>query len=541
MLFNSAEFVLIFLPVTLAGFALLRRFAGLAATKLWIVGASFAFYSWWHPENLPILLFSMAMNHVFGRALERRPVRWLLVAGVMLNCALLGYFKYTAFAVATANGLFDAGWTAPHIVLPLGISFYTFQQIAYLVDAHAGRANGHGALDYAAFVSFFPQLISGPITHHRELIPQMNDPARFRLRWDSIAIGATIFLIGLFKKVLVADPFGKTVNPIFAHADTGHVAFVEAWVGALSYALQMYFDFSGYSDMAVGLGLLFGLALPINFNSPFKARNVIDYWSRWHITLTRFLTAYIYNPLVLALTRRRLERGLPLPRRGRMSAGAFAQLVAGPTMVTMLVSGIWHGAGWQFVIFGVLHGAFLVVAHGWHALKAHYRPERKGDAARTGRALATAGSVLLTFLCATVALVFFRAPSVAAALDIVRGMVGLNGVVVPPGLAALPIVGDLWAALGARTGATEGVGALQFARIFLFLGVVWGLPNTYEWLRDYPTALGFKAAPPTDRPVTAAPAWRPRPAIGVALGAVSFVGLLYSFSAAPTEFIYFQF
>lgn len=535
MLFNSAQFILILLPIAFAGFAVLGSRGWSDAAKLWLVLVSLVFYSWWRPENLPLLVGSMAVNFAIGTKLASQPSKPLLAAGIVLNCLFLGYFKYAVFLVETAGSLSGASWTVPRMILPLGISFFTFQQIGYLIDAHGGRAKGRRALDYAAFVSFFPQLISGPITHYREMIPQFNDPERFRPRWDFIGTGLTVFAIGLFKKVLVADPFGATVNPIFERAQAGGVGFLEAWTAALSYSLQMYFDFSGYCDMAIGLGLLFGIALPLNFNSPYKARNMIEFWARWHMTLTRFLTAYIYNPVTMAISRRRAQRGLPLPRRGRMSVGTFLLLVAWPTMLTMFVSGVWHGAGWQFIIFGLLHGLFLVVAHGWHAWKAH-----KGITG-SGGPLAVAASVLLTFLCATVALVFFRAPSVSAALDILGGMAGLNGVVLPSQVQGLPLLARILEPFGVTFGTLDGASLEQFVRIAIFLGAVWLLPNTYEWLRNYPTAVDFKppsALNPRSLPV---PAWRPSGALGATIGALFLFSLLVSFSAAQTEFIYFQF
>lgn len=527
MQFSSPIFLLAVLPAMFAGFVLVSRCASIAGAKAWLAACSLALLAWWRPEAVPVLLASLLGNFALARRLGQSRSRRLLIAGVLLNCVYLGYFKYALFVVDNANAIFGAGWSSLHLLLPLGISFYTFQQIAYLVDVQACRVQPHGLLDQTLFMSFFPYVVSGPITHAGEMVPQFNDPRTLRPQLLPVCLGLTIFLVGMAKKVLVADPFAPTVARIFAEAENGGVGFVEAWVGALSFALEMYFDFSGYSDMAIGLALLFGVALPLNFNSPFKARNVIDYWSRWHMSLTRFLTAYIYNPVVLALSRRRMAKGLPLPRRGRMTPGAFATLVAGPTMLTMLVSGIWHGAGWQFVIFGLLHGVFLVVAHGWHAIKA-----RLGLSGHGG-AVAVAASVLLTFLCAVVALVFFRAGSVAAAARIVAGMAGFNGLTLPPLFA--PLAGMF----GAEVAPIDGLGSVQFARIALFLAVVWALPNTYEWLRHFPTALDFRAR--GQAAAIALPAWRPSPWIGVALGSLTLFVVLTTFSAAPAEFLYAKF
>lgn len=536
MLFNSGTFLLQFFPGVFLGFLLLaglglQRFAG-----LWLTVASFVFYGSWATANVPLLIGSILFNYTLGGRLLRRPNRLLLGAGIFINVALLGYFKYTGFVVEVARDLTGAGWAMPSIVLPLAISFFTFQQIAYLVDANEGAVTEHGFGNYCLFITFFPHLVAGPITHHREMLSQFGDPDRFRPRWDFIALGTTMFLVGLFKKVMVADPFGAYATPVFDAAREGGVQLLEAWGGALAYALQMYFDFSGYSDMAIGLSLLFGIMLPANFNSPYKARNVIEYWSRWHMTLTRFLTAYIYNPIVVAITRRRAAKGLPLPKRGRMTAGTFAALVAMPTLVTMLISGVWHGAGWQFVIFGLLHGAFLIVAHGWRWWKV-----RRGRTLDSGSLTSMVGSVLLTFLCVTVALVFFRAASVGAALDVLRGMAGLNGVTLPTPFERLPGFADVVGRFGIRIGNLPLFDAWLMLRIAVFLFVVWALPNSNQWLRDYPTALGLRVVPSWLERYVPAARWRPTAAFGVPLGAVAIVTILYAISVAPTEFLYFQF
>ncbi len=324
MLFNSVVFIAGFLPVVLLGFFLLAGTGRQRLAALWLTLASLVFYGWWNPLYVPLLVGSILFNYALGGYLREHPSRLVLGLGVAANVALLGYYKYTGFLLGTLDAAFDLGWTFGDILLPLAISFFTFQQIAYLVDAHDGAVNEHDFVNYALFITFFPQLIAGPITHHGEMLRQFNDPATFRLRLDNLSLGVTVFLLGLFKKVIIADPLGEKASPIFAVAAGGSVpALYDAWTGALAYTLQIYFDFSGYSDMAIGLGLMFGVALPVNFDSPFKARNVIENWSRWHMTLTRFLTAYIYNPVVLRVTRARLAAGKPQPRRGRMTAGTF--------------------------------------------------------------------------------------------------------------------------------------------------------------------------------------------------------------------------
>jgi D-alanyl-lipoteichoic acid acyltransferase DltB (MBOAT superfamily) len=262
MLFNSSEFISLFLPVVFVGFIVIARLNQPRLAAAWLTVASLVFYSWWRWQNLPLLLTSMGVNYWLGGLLIRRQSKLTLALGIGFNVCLLGYFKYTMFALETTRELFGGDWQVPHVILPLAISFFTFQQIAYLVDAYGGRVSERDPLNYALFITFFPHLIAGPITHHREMLAQFSAPDRFRPRWDLVAIGLTLFLIGLFKKVMVADPLGVAVRPIFVQAEIGGVQFIQAWTGALSYALQIYFDFSGYTDMAIGLGLLFGISLP---------------------------------------------------------------------------------------------------------------------------------------------------------------------------------------------------------------------------------------------------------------------------------------
>jgi len=502
MLFNSLVFIAGFLPVVLLGFILLAGTGRQRYAAIWLTLASLVFYGWWNPSYVPLLVGSMVVNYLIGGYLMRRPSRMVLVAGVAANVALLGYYKYTGFLFGTLDEAFGLGWSVGDILLPLAISFFTFQQIAYLVDAHDGEVTEHDFVNYCLFISFFPQLIAGPITHH----------GTFRPRIDNISMGITVFLLGLFKKVIIADPLGANASPIFAVAADGTVpALYDAWFGALTYTLQIYFDFSGYSDMAIGLGLMFGLRLPVNFNSPFKAHNVIDYWSRWHMTLTRFLTAYIYNPIVMRITRSRIAAGKPLPRRGKMNLSTFVILVAYPTVLTMFISGVWHGAGWQFVVFGLLHGFYLVVAHGFRALKA-----RQGMPLDSDKIWYHAGAVLLTFLCVVVAMVFFRAQSVTAAMAILSGMVGLSEL-------------------------STKFDKSDFLTVALLLAFVWLMPNVQQWMARFQTSLDAR---PREHwllrwlPITA---WSPTPAVGFAIGVLAFFALAVAFSVAPTEFLYFQF
>ncbi|MCP9338960.1 MBOAT family O-acyltransferase [Stutzerimonas xanthomarina] len=512
MLFNSMVFIAGFLPVVLLGFILLAGTGRQRYAAIWLTLASLVFYGWWNPAYVPLLVGSMVGNYLAGGYLMRQPSRSVLVLGVAANVGLLAYYKYTGFLFGTLDDAFGLGWSVGDIILPLAISFFTFQQIAYLIDAHDGEVNEHDFVNYCLFISFFPQLIAGPITHHGEMLKQFNDRSSFRPRIDNISLGLTVFVLGLFKKVILADPLGENASPIFAVAASGTVpSLYDAWYGALSYTLQIYFDFSGYSDMAIGLGLLFGLRLPVNFNSPFKAHNIIDYWSRWHMTLTRFLTAYIYNPIVIRITRSRMAAGKPLPRRGKMSLGTFVVLIAYPTVLTMFISGVWHGAGWQFVAFGLLHGFYLVVAHGFRAYKA-----RRGLPLDSDKLWHHAGAVLLTFLCVVVAMVFFRANSVTAAMAMLTGMAGLSEL---------------------HTDFDKS----NYLTVAILLAFVWIMPNVQQWMASFRIALD---AQPRENwllrwfPIAV---WSPTPVIGLAIGVLGFFALAVAFSVAPTEFLYFQF
>jgi D-alanyl-lipoteichoic acid acyltransferase DltB (MBOAT superfamily) len=541
MLFNSSEFILYFLPICVAGF---YAFGLLGRRRLalgWLTAMSFVFYGWWNLWSVPLLAGSILVNFYVGRRLARSASRPLFLAGVTANVLLLGFFKYTGFVGTTVSDLLGLDWTAPTIALPLAISFFTFQQIAFLADCQDGVAGEPKLLNYGLFITFFPHLIAGPITHHKEMMPQFDRPEIFTPRVDMFSLGTTVFLIGLFKKVVIADSVALYVGPVFDAAAAGVApTLLEAWGGALAYAMQMYFDFSGYSDMAVGLGLLFGISLPLNFASPYKAASIIEFWQRWHMTLTRFLTAYIYNPIVLAMTRRRLAANKSVARPGRTDLAAFAMVVAVPTILTMFISGVWHGAGWQFIVFGLLHGVFLTVNHGWRTLK-----QQRGWSLPGPAAVRHAGSVLLTFLCATLALVFFRAADVTAGLRIVSGMAGANGVVLPENVLSSAFGRMIVAVLGVETRELDLFWVRELLWLPLLFWIVWFMPNVGQWMRHYRTALApkmkaiwYDTKALTDTPLAA---WHPTATCGVIVGVLGMIALLRTFSNAPSEFLYFQF
>ena len=323
--------------------------------------------------------------------------------GISFNVLFLGFFKYTDFVAGSINDIFGANLILRHIILPLGISFITFQKIAFLIDVQAGRVRSFSLSDYCTFVLFFPQLIAGPIVHYREMMPQFH-AVSCQFDKENVAVGLTLLFFGLFKKVVFADSLAKYVTPMYDHAGTGAgTSFLFAWMAAIGFTLQIYFDFSGYTDMALGLARFFGIKLPQNFNSPLRASSIIDFWLRWHMTLTRFLTGYIYNPMLLWLTRRRLAKGRPGFRGQNTTAGAFVSLLMLPTVITMFVSGLWHGAGYGFIIWGLLHGFYLTVNHGWRLVVA----KRWRDKASYDRLMKPVGFIV-TFVSVTSAMVFFR-------------------------------------------------------------------------------------------------------------------------------------
>ena len=538
MLFNSYVFLYAFLPIALVGYFLLAR-AGRVPAALWLVAMSFIFYGWWNPAYVPLLAISMGGNYLLSLligATERRPrvQNWVLAFGVAANLGALCYYKYLAWLIGLLDAAAGTRFNVSDIVLPLGISFFTFTQLGYLIDCKQGVAKDRGLLNYMVFVTFFPHLIAGPILHNGEMMPQFAAPATYRFSAENLSVGIGIFVIGLLKKCLLADPIGAVVPGSYAHV--ADLPLFAAWHVALSYSLQLYFDFSGYSDMAVGLARMFNLRFPLNFNSPYKAASVIDYWQRWHMTLTRYLMAYLYNPVALGIARRRMARGLGMSRAVYKTPGGFGQLVLVPIFVTMTVAGIWHGAGAQFLVFGLLHAIYLSVNHAWRILG----PRHVHGA--SPKLSTHVGSVLLTYLCVLVGSVFFRAPSVPGALSMLAGMIGLHGIgpAFPVPWWWVPHAGALGAALQAHgvieavpwqasVHALEAIGSL----VGLYV-IVWFLPNAQQIFVD--TAPVLDAVEPG--PI-AWLRWRGTLPWAIAFGCASALGLV---SAGGTgEFLYFQF
>ena len=495
MLFNSLEFILFFLPFTLVVFYGLSRFRLINAAMVFLLAASLFFYGFWNIAYLPLLVLSIVVNYALGKTIDQLPARsrkgfWLMWLGIALDLLFLGYYKYAGFTVSSLNGLFQTSLPVPDIVLPLAISFYSFTQIAYLVDAYRGEAHPYTPTTYALFIAFFPQLIAGPILRHDQLIPELERKRIFVFSHRSFTIGIVIFILGLAKKVLIADHLSPWVGDIFSNS--GDVSFVEAWFGAIAYTLQLYFDFSGYSDMAVGLGRMFNVHIPINFNSPYKADSIADFWRRWHITLSNFLRDYLYIPL------------------GGNRKGQLRQYLN--LFLTMLLGGLWHGAGWTFVLWGGLHGLYLVIHRVWHRLNiAIARPIAQG----------------ITFISVLISWVLFRAVTLTDAQNLLGTMGGLQGILLPGRLKPLfswlepigitfgpPEILGTWKHLPGD-GALEFLGNFAVLAIVLFVALC--LPNTQAIAQNF------------------RPTWK----WGAPLGLLAAWSILSV--SQVSEFLYFQF
>jgi len=497
MLFNSYQFMFAFLPVTLALFFLLGRFAARDIAIGFLALASVFFYAWWNWVYILLILAEVVFSFLVGRQLERtdlndRQRKLILTGTIALILVVLGYFKYTNFFLGVVNDLGGTELGPWHIILPLGISFHTFQQIAYLVDAYRRSAKHYRLIDFCLFVTFFPQLIAGPIVHHNEAIPQIRCPGFLTPRGINLLVGVSLFGLGLFKKTIIADTLAQIANPAFNAAYGGaHLTLVEAWMGALAYSLQLYFDFSGYSDMAIGLARMFNIRFPANFHSPYKAVNIADFWRRWHMTLSRFLRDYLYIPM------------------GGNRRGPARQVTN--LFLTMLLGGLWHGAGWTFVIWGALHGIFLAVQRLW-----------SGFSASRGFTLPRWLGWLITMLCVMAAWVYFRAPDVTTAHSVLASLVGGHGFgLKTPNLPDLPLEG--WP-------------------VILIAGLVAALaPNSTEIFRRYAPTLKLVTLAKRRlgrferrlewRPVTA---WAAIAGLVATAGAVAILGW-------QSEFLYFQF
>lgn len=412
MLFNSYQYILLFLPISLIIYFTLNHYRLVQAAKFWLVLVSIFFYGYWNLTYVPLLVGSILFNYTIGFFLLKKQSdpfskKIILVIGLAGNIALLAFFKYTDFLIGIVNNFKALPLDFLYIILPLGISFFTFTQIAYLVDIYRGFIKEYKLLNFFLFVTFFPHLLAGPIIHHKEMMPQFDRLKNKILNYKNLSSGLYLIVIGLFKKVIIADTFAMYANAGFNSPHSIH--FLQAWITSLSYTLQLYFDFSGYTDIAIGSSLMFNISLPINFNSPYRALNIQDFWRRWHITLSRFLRDYIY---------------IPLGGNRQSESRTLFNLV-----VTFFIGGLWHGAGLTFVFWGVLHGIAMVIHRLWQ---------------RLGYTLPKLLAWFLTFQFVNAAWVFFRADTFTTASNILQGMCGLNGFKLPSELFFLRNLGFTW-------------------------------------------------------------------------------------------------
>ena len=395
MLFNSYIFIFIFLPTTLLIYFYLNKRRLTVLSKFFLVASSLFFYGWWNVIYLPLIIFSILINYAIGSIFYReiskikKYRRLLLLFGVFLNLSLLGYFKYTNFLIENINMFSSLNMQPLNLVLPLAISFFTFQQITYLVDSYYSKIDEHSLLNYANFVLFFPQLIAGPIVHHKEMMPQFSSIKNKLINYKNIFLGIFIFSIGLFKKVVIADTFSIWATNGFDIEES--LTFIEAWVTSLSYTFQLYFDFSGYADMAIGAALLFNIRLPLNFNSPYKSLNVQEFWRRWHMTLSRLLKDYVYIPL------------------GGNRCSNFRIYIN--LIITFIIGGIWHGAGWTFIVWGTLHGVAIVLNRIWQKLNIN---------------IGKIAAWFITFNFINITWIFFRAKEWNDAIKVLFGMFSVS-------------------------------------------------------------------------------------------------------------------
>jgi D-alanyl-lipoteichoic acid acyltransferase DltB (MBOAT superfamily) len=514
MIFSAPIFLFLFLPGAVLGFYLFGRIRTQWAF-LWLIGASLFFYAWWNPPYVIVLLCSIIANYLLSRILFRATKFRTTILGVSiaLNVAVLGYFKYMHFFAETLSTLGLWRGDLPAILLPLGISFITFQKIAFLVDTYRGETGNYSFLEFCLFVTFFPQLIAGPIVHHRDVIPQFKERELIVPRSDDFAIGITIFLMGLGKKVLLADSVGVFVDPVFHAAEASHITFLEAWGSALAYTFQLYFDFSGYADMAIGAAKMFGITLPVNFDSPYKSKSIIEFWRRWHITLSRFLREYIYIPL------------------GGNRQGWGPQMTN--LFITMVIAGIWHGAGWTFALWGILHGLYLVVNHAWRRWQ-KTTPEKSR---RHGLPLI---SWLVTFLAIVGGWVIFRAESLHGAFSLLKSMMGLNGFALPSFIPP-PYSNFLTAhgfAINLESLMVIGPGKWVYGAVLILLlsFIAFFLPNTREFMGKH-----FSVSTESMHPKKALLLWKPSIGYALCFAVLSAATLTAILLAEPREFLYFQF
>ena len=532
MLFNSYAFIFAFLPIVLIGTFLIGKKSHVASLW-WLSLASLSFYGLWNPRFVLLLLFSIVFNYAAAywmtqqtKANKGQRNKYIATSAIVINLLILAYFKYTNFFIEIANDTFTTNFTLLNIILPLGISFFTFTQIAFVVDVLKGVVREYSFVRYLLFVTYFPHLLAGPVLHHSQMMPQFSNPNYYQINAQNIGLGFTIFVLGLAKKIFFADNFGNIADPVFAAAHDGQIlTFFAAWVGALAYTLQLYFDFSGYTDMAIGLSLMFNIRLPLNFNSPYKATSVIDFWRRWHMTLSTFLRDYLYIPL------------------GGNRHGNVRRQVN--ILATMLLGGLWHGAGWTFIVWGSLHGVYLLINHAWRAFKARLNV--------TDGPVHDLFGCALTFLAVVFAWVFFRASDLSSAKAVAGAMIGMNGIALPETLGG-------WLSPAATM--TFGT-AINFTGIFpsklftisnsiimlqLSIGLfwIWALPNTHQLMNGYKIVWeDLRTA--TTRVETEHTlyrkwwSWKLTPSYAIGIGLLFFAIVIAMAGHRASPFLYYQF
>jgi alginate O-acetyltransferase complex protein AlgI len=504
MVFSSYQFIFAFLPATYVLFLLARRFGGWNAAVYVLAAASLLFYAMWGLALFAVLLGSLSFNYLMGHAIAGQAgnpgkSKFLMFAGVAVNLAMLGYLKYTNFFIDVVNQVMGMGNV--HLMASIGVSFFTFIQIGYLIDAYNGQLMRSNFARFVVFGAFFPCVTAGPLVLHREILEQLEQRGGRYFDIRQLVTGLTMFGMGLFKKVALADSISPFADSVFTAVSHGaSVDLLTAWIGALAYALQLYFDFSGYSDMALGIAFIFGIRLPLNFDSPFKATNISDFWRRWHITMTRFFTNYIYSGMAMNGMRAAMSGG-----NGRV--GRFMRAAAIPSFVTFLIAGVWHGAGWNMIVYGAVHGLAIAICLAWR--------EFSGIALPRSIAWALTMSVVLS------ALVIFRAPDLATAGTILANMWALGN----------------WGLDGSAV-AMAGLDVGRAVSMVVLLGaIVLLLPNTQQILHlDW---ISSDQKPSTAELEAGLLTWRP------ALSGAVMMGLAYTVSfttmGSGTTFLYYQF
>ena len=503
MAFTSLQFIFVFLPLSYFGYALIQRLLGAQMALNFLALVSLVSYGMWGLQLLEILLISLVFNFALGNILpsltdNRELAKKLLMSGIVANLGLLGYLKYTNFFVDVANQVAGTGFEHFSIAAPIGVSFFTFVQIGFLIDAFNGQLVRHDFTRYVIFAAFFPTVTAGPLVMQREMLEQLGGAEHSAFDLRRLVIGVTMFAMGLFKKIVMADAIAPFADSVFSGAQNGQGLYMStAWIGALSYTLQLYFDFSGYSDMAIGLGTIFGIKLPLNFDSPFKATNISDFWRRWHMTMTRFFTAYVYSGLAMSGMRKAMTS-----RASRF--GRFFLSAAVPSFLTFLCAGVWHGSGWTYLVYGAVHGTAIAIFLCW----------REFSKFKLAAPLAWA----LTITTVIFGLVVFRAPDLATAFTMLSSMFGLGHVV--SGASSITI--DMAQAL---------------SMVVIFGAVTLLLPNTQQILHHEWPVVDNK---PSDIAMSAGlVSWRPSIATAILTASIFTIGI--TSITATSNFVYFKF